>query len=75
MRENKSLYAGRRFPIEIISHTVWLYYRFSLSFRDIEEMLAARGVAVTYESIRQWCLKFGKQFANGIRRRQGRPGY
>ena len=74
MKPKKSPYAGHRFPIEIISHTVWLYYRFSLSFRDIEELLAARGVEVTYESIRQWCLKFGKQFANGIRRRQGRLG-
>ncbi len=74
MRKQKSPYAGHRFPIEIISHTVWLYYRFSLSFRDIEEMLAARGVKVTYEAIRLWCLKFGHQFASGIRRRQGRLG-
>ena len=56
-------YAGHRFPIEIISHTVWLYYRFGPSFRDIEELLAAQGVGLTYESIRQWCLKFGKQYA------------
>lgn len=74
MRKNKSLYAGHRFPIEIISHAVWLYYRFSLSFRDIEEMLAARGMSVTYESIRYWCLKFGRSTAAGIRRRQGRLG-
>ena len=75
MRKQKSPYAGHRFPIEIISHTVWLYYRFSLSFRDIEEMLAAQGVKVTYEAIRLWCLKFGHQFATrGIRRRQGRRG-
>lgn len=74
MKPKKTTHAGARFPIEIISHTVWLYYRFSPSFHDIEEMLAARGVAVAYGSIRHWRLKFGKQFANGIRRRQGRPG-
>ena len=74
MRKKKSLYSGHRLPTEIISHSVWLYYRFSLSFRDIEEMLAARGVAVTYESIRNWCLKFGQSMAKGIRRRQGRLG-
>ena len=74
MKAKKATYAGHRFPIEVISHTVWLYHRFSLSFRDIEEMLAARGVAVTYEAIRLWCLKFGQQFASGIRRRQERLG-
>ncbi len=74
MRKKRSQYSGHRFPAEIISHSVWLYYRFSLSFRDIEEMLAARGVAVTYESIRFWCLKFGQSMAKGIRRRQGRLG-
>jgi putative transposase len=67
-------YKGFRFPAEIISHAVWLYYRFSLSFRDIEELLAERGVVVTYESIRQWCLKFGQVYANGLRRRRARPG-
>ncbi len=78
MREKKSPFAGHRFPVEIISHAGWLYYRFSLSFREIEEMLAARGVVVTYESIRQCCLKFGRPIADGIRRRQramaNRPG-
>jgi len=53
---------------------VWLYFRFTLSFRDIEELLAARGIAVTYEAVRQWCLKFGQPFANEIRHRKGRPG-
>ncbi len=67
-------YAGHRYPTEIISHAVWLYFRFTLSFRDVEELLAARGIVVTYETIRQWCLKFGQPFANEIRRRQGRPG-
>ncbi len=55
-------------PAELISHAVWLYFRFPLSLRMVEEMLAARGVAVTYETIRQWGLKFGREFANRIRR-------
>ena len=74
MNETKSPYAGHRFPAEIISHAVWLYFRFSLSFREIKEMLAARGVEVSHESIRFWCLKFGVRFARQLRRRQGRPG-
>ncbi len=53
-------YRGYRFPSEIISYAVWLSFRFSLSFRDVEELLAERGVVVTYETIRQWCLKFGQ---------------
>ena len=53
---------------------MWLYFRFTLSFRDIEELLAARGIVLTYETIQQWCLKFGQQFAKKIRRRQPRPG-
>ncbi len=67
-------YAGYRFPRAIIVHAVWLYYRFSLSYRDVEELLAERGVIVTYESIRQWCRKFGQTYANGLRRRRPRPG-
>jgi len=50
-------YKGFRFPPEIISHAVWLYFRFSLSFRDVEELLAQRGIVVTYETVRQWCLR------------------
>jgi hypothetical protein len=53
-------YTGYRFPAEIISHAVWLYFRFSLSYRDVEELLAARGVVLTYETVRQWCRKFGQ---------------
>ncbi len=56
-------YKGYRFPPEIISHAVWLYFRFSLSFRDVEELLAQRGIVVTYETVRQWCLKFGQTYA------------
>jgi putative transposase len=56
-------YKGFRFPPEIISHAVWLYFRFSLSFRDVEELLAQRGIVVTYETVRQWCMKFGQSCA------------
>src|SRR3954462_14445127 len=62
-------YAGHRFPAEIISHAVWLYFRFPLSLRMVEEMLAARGIVVSHETVRQWALKFGQAFANQIRRR------
>ena len=63
-----------RFPIEIISHAVWLYFRFSLSYRDVEELMAARGIVLTYETIRQWCRKFGQQYANQLRRRRAQTG-
>ena len=56
-------YRGYRFPPEIISHAVWLYHRFGLSFRDVEDLLAERGLTVTYETIRQWCLTFGLEYA------------
>src|ERR1700712_3531074 len=62
-------YAGYRFPAEIISHAVWLYFRFPLSLRMVDELLAARGIIVSYETVRQWTLKFGQMFANQIRRR------
>ncbi len=65
----KSPYAGYRFPGEVISHAVWLYFRFPLSLRMVEEMLAARGIEVSHETVRQWALKFGQCFANQIRRR------
>ena len=58
MRTSVSLYHRHRFPAEIISHSVWLYFRFALSFRDVEEMLAMRGVALSYETVRECCLKF-----------------
>ena len=61
-------------PGEIISHAVWLYFRFVLSYRDVEELLAERGIAVTYETIRQWCRKFGADYAERVRRRRPRPG-
>ena len=65
----RSRYAGHRFPPEVISHVVWLYFRFPLSLRMVEEMLAARGIVVSHETVRQWARKFGQSFANQIRRR------
>jgi len=62
-------YAGYRFPAEVISHAVWLYFRFPLSPRMVDELLAARGIIVSHETVRQWALKFGQVFANQIRRR------
>jgi len=70
----ESLYRRHRFPPEIISHAVWLYHRFTLSFRDVEDLLAERGVTVSYEAIRSWCRKFGPAYARTLRRRQGRLG-
>jgi putative transposase len=69
-----SLYRRHRFPSEIISHCVWLYFRFALSVRDVEEIMAVRGVFVTYEAIREWSLKFGQTYANELRRKRPRPG-
>ena len=62
-------YAGYRFPAEIISHAVWLYFRFPLSLRRVDELLASRGIMVSHETVRQWALKFGQAFANRVRRR------
>ena len=67
-------YRGYRFPSKIISHAVWLYYRFGLSFRDVEDLLAERGITVTYEAIRLWCRTFGLNYARRLRRRRGRQG-
>ena len=66
-------YARHRFPPAIIRHTVWLYFRFTLSFRDVEELLAERGIEVSYETVRRWVLKFGPAFARELRRRRPRP--
>jgi putative transposase len=67
-------YKRHRFPPEVIAHAVWLYYRFALSFRDIEEMLASRGVTVSYEAVRLWCGKFGAEYARTLRRHRTRVG-
>src|SRR5215203_3683569 len=70
----KSPYAGYRFPAEVIGHAVWLYFRFPLSLRMVDEILAARGIIVSHETVRQWARKFGQAFANQIRRRLPGPG-
>ena len=63
-------YRGHRFPAEIISHGVWLYHRFTLSFRDVEDLLAERGIIVSYEAIRFWCLKFGPKWGHRTKRKK-----
>jgi putative transposase len=70
----RARYTGYRFPAEIISHAVWLYFRFPLGLRMVEELLAARGILVSHETVRQWAREFGQQFANQIRRRLPRVG-
>ena len=67
-------YKGHRYPGEVIDHCVWLYFRFPLSFRDVEELMLQRGVIVSYETIRRWCAKFGQAYANRLRRGHARPG-
>ncbi len=67
-------YKGHRYPVEIINHCVWLYFRFPLSFREVEELMLARGVVVSYETVRRWCAKFGQAYANQLRSRRPRPG-
>jgi putative transposase len=69
-----NLYKRHRFPAEIISHSVWLYYRFSLSYRDVEELMAERGITLSHEAVRYWCRKLGQTYANRLRRRRPRPG-
>ena len=67
-------YKGHRYPVEIIDCCVWLYFRFPLSFREVEELMLARGVVLSYETIRRWCAKFGQAYANQLRRRRAQPG-
>ena len=74
MSRSKPLYYRRRFPAEIISHCVWLYFRFCLSYRDVEEIMAERGVVLTYETIRDWAQKFGGTYAKRLRSGAPRPG-
>ena len=66
-------YARHQFPAEIIRHSVWLYLRFTLSYRDVEELLAERGIEISYETVRRWVLKFGPMFARNLRRLRPRP--
>jgi putative transposase len=74
VKSGRSRYYGHRFPPEIISYAVWVYHRFCLSFRDVEDLLAERGIIVSYETIRIWCRKFGPGYARNLKRRQGRLG-
>ena len=74
MNSKSPSYRGYRFPPEIISHAVWLYHRFCVSFRDVEDLLAQRGITVSYEAVRLWCIKFGPEYACRLKRRQGRLG-
>ncbi len=74
MKNRPSRYLRHRFPPEIISRAVWHYHQFSLSYRQVEDLLAERGIIVSYETVRQWCRKFGPDYARRLRRRQGRLG-
>jgi putative transposase len=74
MSTESATYPGYRFPAKVIHHAVWLYHLFSLSLRDIALILAERGVVVSYESIRRWCLRFGTEFAARLCKRRPRPG-
>jgi len=69
MSVSNNLYKRHRFPREIIQHAIWLYYRFNLSHRDIEDLLAVRGIVVSYEPVRLWCNKFGSKYARRLKRR------
>src|SRR3954470_19751475 len=74
MKTQPRAYHGFRFPAEIIGHAVWLYHCFSLSLREVETILAQRGIVVSYESIRAWGLRFGRTFASALERWRLRPG-
>ena len=74
MSPEPATHPGYRFPADIISHAVWLYHVFGLSVRDVELILAERGIDVTHESVRWWCLRFGADLASKLRRRRPRPG-
>jgi len=74
MKREPDPHYPHRFPAEIISRAVWLYHVFSLSFRDVELILAERDIFVSYETVRRWCEKFGQTFARRLRRRRPRPG-
>jgi putative transposase len=67
-------FKDHRYPVEVISHCVWLYFRFPLSFREVEELMLERGIVVSYETVRRWCVKFGQTHAGALHRRQPRPG-
>ena len=66
-------YRRHRFPPQIIQHAIWLYLRFTLSYRDVEDLLAERGLEISYETVRRWVLKFGPGIARNLRRCRPRP--
>ncbi|WP_298855697.1 IS6 family transposase [uncultured Ruegeria sp.] len=74
MNSSSISYKRHRFPPQVITHAVWLYVRFNLSLREVEEMLLQRGIDASYETVRRWVIKFGPQIARNLRLRQGRPG-
>jgi putative transposase len=74
MNNRNHPYHGYRFPSEIIGYSVWLYHRFCLSFRDVEDLLAERGIVVSYETIRGWCNKFGSAYTRKIKKYRGSLG-
>jgi putative transposase len=74
MTKSRLSYKRHRFPPEIIAHAVWLYCRFNIRFREVEEMFLERGIDVSYETIRRWVAKFGPPIAHGLRRQQSQPG-
>jgi putative transposase len=74
MPERPGYFHRHRFPAEVVSYAVWLYYRFPLSHRDVEELLAQRGIQVSYETVRHWAIKFGPLFAEELRRREAQRG-
>ena len=74
MQTSDIIFKRHRFPPQIIAHAVWLYLRFNLSLREVEEMLLERGIDVSYETVRRWIAKFGPQITRNLRRRQARPG-
>ncbi|MFF3390104.1 IS6 family transposase [Streptomyces sp. NPDC002669] len=73
-RQRRRRAGGHRYPVEVISPCVWLYFRFPLPFREVEELMLQRGVIVSHETVRRWCMKFGHACANGLRSRRPWPG-
>jgi len=73
MNNTNNRTSGHRYPTEIISHAIWLYYCFTVSFRDVDEILATRGIDMIHECVRRWCLKFGYRYVKSIRSRTVRP--
>ncbi|GCE44349.1 mobile element protein [Rhodococcus wratislaviensis] len=73
MTTEASLHKGHRYPVEIISHCVWLYHRFALNLRNISEMRLERGIMFAHTTIRRWCAKYGQDYTNQLRRRRPSP--